>query len=114
MVYCYESIQGKPGDITRKTSFLGFAEKGSDGLTPSRLHRNCFFELADTYTQRPKHKLICAKGIKNHIQIFILAHLIGLFNYCSVVNKRNLQKVIWFVVHSSKAGFKFKIPNWVQ
>lgn len=58
LVYCYESIQGKPGDITRKTSFLGFVEKGSDAPTPStsRLHGNWFFKLADTYTQKPNHK----------------------------------------------------------
>jgi hypothetical protein len=58
LVYCYESIQGKPGDITPKTGFLGFAEKDSDGPTPYRfrLHGNCFFKLADTYTQKPDHK----------------------------------------------------------
>nr|PNR55992.1 hypothetical protein PHYPA_006889 [Physcomitrium patens] len=37
---------------------------------------------------------------------------IGLLNYCGVLNKRNLQKVIWFLVHSSKV--KIEVPNWVQ
>jgi hypothetical protein len=37
---------------------------------------------------------------------------IGLINYCGVVNKRNLQQVIWFLVHSSKV--KIEVLNWVQ